>query len=87
MVERPRLLHVHPEAPRAHFDGRDAFLVVELLDRPKGAVRDVQATVTLPELDAVAHRKAAQLDSFHLEGPAVPRVDDADEVALLQLEP
>ena len=87
MVEGLRLLEVDTKAPRTHFDGRDRSLVVELLDRPHGAVGDVQSAVTLPKLDAIAHREAALLDALDLECPAVLRVDGAGEAALLQLEP
>jgi hypothetical protein len=87
VVECSRLFEVQTEAPRAHFHGGDGALVVELLDRPKGAIGDVEAPVTLPKLDAVAHGEATLLDPLHREGPAVARIDEAGEAACLQLEP
>lgn len=87
VVDRARLAEVHPEAPTAHVHGRDGSRWVELPDSAHGAVRHVQGTVARPELDAVAHREALLLDPLHLEGPPLLRVDDAHQVAPLQLQP
>jgi len=41
-VERPRLLEVHTEAPAGDIDRGQPTLVIELLDRPDGPIRDVE---------------------------------------------
>jgi hypothetical protein len=42
VVERPRLLEVHTEAPTGEIERRQPTVVIELLDHPDGPVRDVE---------------------------------------------
>jgi len=87
VVERPRLLQVDADAPAGDVDRGQAAPEVQLLDRPDGPVGDVEGAIPLPELDAVAHRETTLRQPFHLEGAAVPGIDDRDEAATLELEP
>ena len=86
MVERPRLLEVHTEAPAGDIDRRQPTLVIELPDRPNGPVGDVQGAVALSKLDPVADGEAAWLQPDHLERPAFLWIDDRGKMAL-ELQP